>query len=161
MTEHPTPEGEPGNPRERRSPAHPTRRREQVVPPGREPSERRAPAREASGRYRGPLRRRDDRAEAGVGRLVGETYYGDVRGRPERGLPDDRRSDESIEEEVCQRLTRHPDVDAAEIEVMVEGGEVTLHGSVAQRDARWLIEELVGSVAGVSLVHNRVRVTQR
>jgi osmotically-inducible protein OsmY len=71
-----------------------------------------------------------------------------------------RRSDDSIREEICELLTHHPDVDATEVEVLVEGGEVTLHGSVTERDARWLIEELVESVSGVSLVHNRLRVAR-
>jgi osmotically-inducible protein OsmY len=48
-------------------------------------------------------------------------------------------------------------LDASAVEVEVEGGEVTLTGHVEDRDARWLAEDVVESVAGVSLVHNRLR----
>jgi len=68
-----------------------------------------------------------------------------------------RRSDESIREEICASLTRRSDLDASAVEVEVEGGEVTLTGHVEDRDARWLAEDVVESVAGVSLVHNRLR----
>lgn len=112
-------------------------------------------------RYRGPLRRRDDPPEGGVGSLAGDAYYGEDRYHTARGPGPDRRSDDSIQEEICALLTHHPDLEAGEIEVLVEGGEVTLQGSVEQRDARWLIEELVGAVSGVSLVHNRVRIAKR
>lgn len=155
MTDNPTPENDSSPPPERRSAARPTRRREPLVPPDLEPSERRLPAMASRRRYRGPLRRRDDRPE-GTG--DGGAYQGDA---PGRGPREDRLPDHRLEEDICALLTRHPEVDAAEIEVMVEGGEVTLQGSVAQRDACWLIEELVAAVPGVSLVHNRVRVAGR
>ena len=141
---------------ERRSASQPTRRREQVL----QGSPERSLPRDAgtTHRYTGPLRRRDDpREHQAEVPDRGSAYHGD-RGR----LPEaDRRSDESIQEEICDLLRHHPDVDAGAIEVMVEGGEVTLQGSVGARDARWLVEELVESVSGVSLVHNRVRVAQR
>ena len=78
-----------------------------------------------------------------------------------RGPRSYRRSDETIHEEVCELLKHHPDVDAGDVEVLVEGGEVTLQGSVDDRDMRWLMEDLVESVSGVSLVHNRLRVARR
>ncbi len=78
-----------------------------------------------------------------------------------RGPRTYRRSDESIHEEICETLTHHPDLDASEIEVLVEGGEVTLQGSVEDRDMRWLVEDLVEAVSGVSLVHNQLRVARR
>jgi osmotically-inducible protein OsmY len=68
-----------------------------------------------------------------------------------------RRSDESIREEIRVSLSRRPGLDASGVEVEVEGGEVTLSGRVEDRDARWLAEDLVESVPGVSLVHNRLR----
>jgi osmotically-inducible protein OsmY len=68
-----------------------------------------------------------------------------------------RRSDDSIREEIRVSLSRRPGLDASAVEVEVEGGEVTLTGRVEDRDARWLAEDLVESVPGVSLVHNRLR----
>jgi len=132
-----------------------------VLQRDREPSERRGSAAAYSDRYRGPLRRRDDPPGGGAGRLVGDAYYGEDLYPTTRRVGAYRRSDESIQEEICELLAHHPDVNAGEIEVLVEGGEVTLQGSVEQQDARWLIEELVESVSGVSLVHNRVRIAKR
>jgi osmotically-inducible protein OsmY len=42
----------------------------------------------------------------------------------------------------------------------VESGEVTLTGSVDSRDAKWLTEDLVNSVAGVREVNNRLKVAR-
>ncbi|MBA2459556.1 MAG: BON domain-containing protein [Gemmatimonadales bacterium] len=77
--------------------------------------------------------------------------------RGEGSYLDALRSDESIRDEVCESLTRHPDLDASDLEVEIEGGEVTLSGRVEDRDARWLAEDIVEMVSGVSLVHNQLR----
>jgi osmotically-inducible protein OsmY len=75
-------------------------------------------------------------------------------------MPDQgRRSDESIRDEIRTSLSQRPGLDASDVEVEVEGGEVTLTGSVEDRDASWMAEDLVESVQGVSLVHNRLRST--
>ncbi len=72
----------------------------------------------------------------------------------------ERRSDESIRDEIRTSLFQRQGLDASDVEVEVEGGEVTLTGRVEGRDARWLAEDLVESVPGVSLVHNRLRATE-
>lgn len=116
---------------ERRTSGLPTRRREPASPP------------EATGAQllangdRGPLRRRDD-----------PTLHRD-------------RSDERLREAIREQLLQHPDVHPAGIDVQVEAGEVTLQGTVEDRDTRWLVEDLVESVSGVSLVHNQLRVAPR
>lgn len=79
----------------------------------------------------------------------------------ERAPSSGRRSDESIHREVRAQLARHPDVDTSEIDVLVEAGEVTLQGTVEHRDARWLAEDVVRAVSGVSLVHNHLRIQNR
>ena len=71
-----------------------------------------------------------------------------------------QRSDERIREDVCVRLTDHPDIDASEIEVRVDGGEVTLSGSVDERRVKRLAEDTACSVSGVRDVHNQLRITQ-
>ena len=43
-------------------------------------------------------------------------------------------------------------------DVTVKDGEVTLSGTVEDRDARWLAEDLAESASGVRAVHNRLRV---
>lgn len=75
-----------------------------------------------------------------------------------RGPKGYRRSDERIEEDVNEELTRHPEIDASEIEVRVQSGEVTLTGTVENRQAKRLAEDLVERVFGVTDVHNQIRV---
>lgn len=77
------------------------------------------------------------------------------RGRGPKGY---QRSDERIREEVCEILTHDHDVDASEIEVNVQGGVVTLSGSVNDRWAKRRAEDIVESVSGVKDVENQIRV---
>lgn len=76
------------------------------------------------------------------------------RGRGPKGY---RRSDERILEDVCDRLTEDRELDAAGIEVRVEGGEVTLSGTVESRADRRRAEDLAESVSGVTHVTNNLR----
>lgn len=77
------------------------------------------------------------------------------RGRGPRGY---RRSDDRIREDVCDRLTEDHDIDASDIDLKVEAGEVTLEGTVAERRFKWLAEEIASSCSGVVDVHNHLRV---
>ena len=72
-----------------------------------------------------------------------------------------RRADESIFEEACQRLTQHGQVDASEIEISVEDGEITLSGSTADRRQKRAAEDAVASIRGVHDVHNRLTLPRR
>jgi osmotically-inducible protein OsmY len=67
------------------------------------------------------------------------------------------RSDERIREDVNDRLTQDPELDATEIEVTVKNGEVTLAGSVADRADRRRAEDCAEQVAGVKHVQNNIR----
>lgn len=78
-------------------------------------------------------------------------------GRGPRGY---QRSDERIREDVNERLTDHPDIDASEIEVRVDNGEVTLIGAVEDRRTKRLAEDVAESVSGVRDVHNQLRIGQ-
>ncbi|HWB41223.1 MAG TPA: BON domain-containing protein [Gemmatimonadales bacterium] len=69
-----------------------------------------------------------------------------------------RKPDESLAREIHEILTADPELDSTDIEVVVEGGAVTLSGDVQHPDAKLLAEELTESVAGVRLVHNRLMV---
>ena len=94
--------------------------------------------------------------------------WGDDQSRRERreeqrggsgggGAPRPRRkTDESLAREIHEILTADPELDATDIEVVVEGGAVTLSGDVEHPDAKLLAEELTESVSGVRLVHNRL-----
>lgn len=83
------------------------------------------------------------------------TLYDDHRGRGPRGYA---RSDERILEDLHDRLTEDPRVDARGIELRVEGGEVTLSGTVTERAARHCAEDIAESVSGVRHVRNDLRV---
>jgi hypothetical protein len=72
-----------------------------------------------------------------------------------------RRSDERLKEEICERLTADSDVDASEIEVSVQSGEVTLEGSVHTRQMKRAAEDCAEAVSGAQQVHNRLRVETR
>lgn len=74
-----------------------------------------------------------------------------------RGPKSYRRADERIMEDVCEMMTRHPALDASDIEVQVADGEVTLEGTVADRRAKRLAEDVAEGATGVRDVHNRLR----
>jgi osmotically-inducible protein OsmY len=65
-----------------------------------------------------------------------------------------------IREDICDRLTEHPAIDASEIEVEVQGCEVTLRGTVESRAVKHLAETMAETVPGVKDIHNQLRVSQ-
>jgi osmotically-inducible protein OsmY len=105
-------------------------------------------------------------AQQGYGRQgygqqgYGQQGYGQSiqRGRHVgRGPKGYRRSDERIREDVNEELTLHPEIDATEIDVLVEDGVVTLVGVVEERRDKRLAEDLVERVPGVTDVKNELR----
>jgi hypothetical protein len=83
---------------------------------------------------------------------------GPHRGRGPKGYI---RSDERIREDVCDRLTDDPHLDASDIEVSVTGAEVTLNGTVDSRFAKRRAEDWADDVTGVTHVQNNLRVRPR
>ena len=79
-----------------------------------------------------------------------------VKGFFGKGPKGYKRSDERIQEDVNEALTRHYDVDASDIEVSVLDGEVTLAGTVANRQMKRRAEEAVEFCSGVKDVHNQL-----
>jgi hypothetical protein len=84
-----------------------------------------------------------------------EERGGTQPGRQQRAK---RRPDESLARDIAEVLTNDPELDATEIEVRVEGGAVTLLGTVNSSDAKLLAEELTESFPGVREVHNRLTI---
>lgn len=74
-----------------------------------------------------------------------------------RGPKGYKRSDERIEEDVNEMLMHHPEIDAGEIEVKVDNGEVTLSGTVDDRHSKRLAEDIAERCNGVTEVHNQLR----
>lgn len=75
-----------------------------------------------------------------------------------RGPRNYQRSDERISDEICRLLTMHSEIDASEMEVLVEKGIVTLRGKVDNRMVKRLAEDVCEDVYGVREVHNELRV---
>jgi hypothetical protein len=67
------------------------------------------------------------------------------------------RSDERIREDINEDLTSDPRIDASDIEVTVQNGEVTLMGEVERRGDKRIAEEIAESVRGVKDVDNRLK----
>ena len=91
------------------------------------------------------------------GGIPGAAQYGGRQSYAGRGSKNYRRSDARIEEEVHEVLMRHHEIDATDVDVRVENGEVTLTGEVEDRRSKRLAEEIVERLPGVRDVHNELR----
>ena len=100
---------------------------------------------------------------------LGGSEFGDYGTRPVqqlqqrgshygRGPRNYQRNDERIREDVLERLVRHHDIDATDVEVAVANGEVTLTGMVESRPERRLAEDTAEDVFGVKNVQNLIKV---
>ena len=83
------------------------------------------------------------------------SYERGARGLGPKGY---KRSDERISEEVHQRLTDDSWLDASNISCSVSGGEVTLSGTVENREAKHRAERIVEDLSGVNHVQNNLRI---
>ena len=89
-----------------------------------------------------------------------DTDHGPQQSYRGRGPKNYQRSDDRIREDVCERLAMDHDVDASDIEVAVAEGVVTLNGSVNERYAKRLSEDICESVRGVKDVQNNLRISR-
>jgi hypothetical protein len=80
---------------------------------------------------------------------------GEHRGKGPKGYT---RSDDRIKEQVCECLADDHMLDASDIDVHVKGGEVTLGGTVSDRQAKRRAEDLLEHLGGVNHVQNNLRV---
>lgn len=101
-----------------------------------------------------------------VGRAPGYQSYSDRdlydwadAGHRGKGPKSYLRPDARIEENVNDRLTDHPRLDATDIEVSVKDSEVTLSGYVSDRREKRIAEDCAEGVTGVRHVQNNLRVT--
>lgn len=95
-----------------------------------------------------------DRYGGGDRNASGRTFTG-------RGPKGYKRADDRIQEDINEQLTRHAEIDATDIEVSVQDGEVTLRGQVDQRYMKRVAEDIADDVSGVKNVHNEIRVRQQ
>lgn len=115
----------------------------------------------SSGAWQG---RRSETSDAfGAGATSGWSDVQDTRGMRQRsyvgrGPRNYRRNDERIMDEINERLTHHPDIDAEDVDVRVQDGVVTLEGQVEDKHAKRLAEDIAEEVFGVREIHNQLRV---
>ncbi|RPI85108.1 MAG: BON domain-containing protein [Chloroflexi bacterium] len=120
---------------------------------------------------------RNRRLETGRGRTYGRSREQDWEGEPYSfpysytyteywyipgpytgvGPRDYQRSDERIFEDVCERLSRHGQIDASDVEVHVDDGEVTLTGTVENRRMKRMVEDTLDTIYGVKDIHNELK----
>jgi len=72
-----------------------------------------------------------------------------------------QRSDDRIREIICEALTEDDRIDATHIDVSVRNGEVTLSGTVDDRQMKRFAEDAVENISGVRDVQNQIRVGGR
>lgn len=124
-----------------------------------DPDQRYRATAEPLGNYRDSDYGGDEYRRHFQGRAYGGHSHSDVdeghRGKGPRGY---KRSDERIQDDVCDALTNDWNVDATDIEVTVQQGEVTLSGFVAGRRSRRDAEAIAEHVVGVNYVQNNLRV---
>jgi len=98
---------------------------------------------------------------AGFGNDMGRNQTGRPQGQfSGKGPKGYQKSDERLQEDICERLTEHGEIDASEIEVKVQQGEITLSGTVQDRESKRLAEDIAESCSGVKEVHNQIRVNR-
>ncbi|HKX30395.1 MAG TPA: BON domain-containing protein, partial [Blastocatellia bacterium] len=77
-----------------------------------------------------------------------------------RGPRNYRRSDDRIREDLNERLTEDPYLDASNIEIAVESCVVTMTGTVNSRYEKRRAADLAESISGVTDINNQLRVNQ-
>ena len=75
-----------------------------------------------------------------------------------KGPKNYRRADDRILEDVNEALTRHPEIDASEIKVVVKDSVVTLSGTIDSRQMKRLAEDCLEEVNGIKDVNNELRI---
>lgn len=90
----------------------------------------------------------------GQGMRPGQASYS---GRGPRGY---KRSDDRLKEDISERLTDDPLIDASDINVEVNNGVVMLSGQVDDRWVKHHVEDLVDRCSGVQEIENRLTLSR-
>jgi osmotically-inducible protein OsmY len=93
-------------------------------------------------------------------RIYDPDFQGRARGARGLGPQGYKRSDERISDDAHERLTDDTWLDATNISISVSGGEVTLSGTVENREAKHRAERLVEDISGVTHVQNNLRIVK-
>ena len=87
----------------------------------------------------------------------GSSFQANHRGKGPKNF---QRSDERVKELLCERLHDDPEIDASEVTVNVQGGRITLEGTVESRRTKMMIEDVAEQI-GVQDVQNNLRVQKQ
>jgi hypothetical protein len=93
--------------------------------------------------------------QGGYGSRFAHDAQGPFYGKGPKGY---RRSDQRILEDVCEALHDCGALDASDIEVTAQSGEVVLKGSVSDRRGKRMAEEIAEEQPGVRDVRNELRI---
>jgi hypothetical protein len=107
------------------------------------------------GGYPAEMQNQPERLRRMMGGGMDEPTAGWFVGKGPRGY---RRPDDRIREEISDALTRHPNIDASNIDVKVDNGDVTLSGTVEGRIQKRWAEAVAEWIEGVKDVHNVIKV---
>lgn len=88
----------------------------------------------------------------------GENAQQEFQGHRGKGPKGYLRSDERIKEDICERLSDDPMIDASDISVEARQGVVTLSGTVESRQLKHRVEDLIERCSGVKDIENRLAV---
>lgn len=77
-----------------------------------------------------------------------------------KGPKDFKRTDDRIKELINDALTDDWQIDASDIEVSVQNGEVILSGYVNERTQKRKAADLVENISGVTHLQNRIKVNK-
>jgi osmotically-inducible protein OsmY len=69
-----------------------------------------------------------------------------------------QRSDARMEEDICERVTANPYIDASDIEIKVVQSEAILTGTVRDRRMKRLAEDIADETPGIRNVNNQIHV---
>jgi osmotically-inducible protein OsmY len=90
----------------------------------------------------------------------GESRSGMQGGHRGKGPKGYERSQDRIKEDISDRLTDDDSIDASDIEINVNNGEVTLSGTVSDKQTKRRVEDMIESMSGVKSVQNNLRCNQ-
>jgi hypothetical protein len=96
---------------------------------------------------------------SGAGGVSGGYAGGGHTDGPWRPVPDTLH-DDRIHTDLKERLEQAADLDATQVEISVEAGEITLEGRIPTRDMKHAATAIAERVPGVHAVHNRLHVEQ-
>jgi osmotically-inducible protein OsmY len=77
-----------------------------------------------------------------------------------KGPKNFKRSDDRIKEMINDALTDDWQIDASDIEVTVQNGEVILSGYVNERAQKRKAEDIAENISGVTQVENRIKINE-